>query len=169
MKSRASDGKRTRLQHPDFAQRPDKGIIWQDELVIDRCDPTRIPMIKLTDGSLWATIGAGLFPKPARRRGRTPGCLLRDVRDWVRARDSLNPATASPYDEDPAQGDGLVLHQAELPDGDLEPGAHRSRPQTTIRLSPARTRASREHVGPSIGPACPNELSRVVAAPGSLQ
>ena len=99
MKPRASVGDIKRRQHPDFNLRPDSGVIWQDELAMDWRHPERMTMIRISIDALWATIRAGLFPRPVTRYRRCPGWLLMDVREWLRTRDTLDPATASPYDE----------------------------------------------------------------------
>ena len=100
MKSRTTArGKRVPPSHPDFNRRSDDEIIWLNELVLNAAHPERVPLIKISRQSLWATVGAGLFPRPAiRTKWGTPGWNLGAVRAWIRERDLLNPATASPYD-----------------------------------------------------------------------
>lgn len=99
MNSRTTRGKRVPPSHPDVNRRSDDEIIWLNELVLNAAQPERVPLIKISRQSLWATVGAGLFPRPAiRTKWGTPGWNLGAVRAWIRERDLLNPATASPYD-----------------------------------------------------------------------
>lgn len=88
-------------QHPDFNRRPDSGVIWLNELVIDPRLPERIPAIKISVPTLWRNIDEGLFPRPVLGKR---GWNLGQVRAWISKRDALNPATASPYDDGPEDG-----------------------------------------------------------------
>ena len=73
-------------QQADFNDRPDDGLIWLHELVIDPEHPERIPAIKISRFALGRTIAEGLFPKPVYKR---VGWRLGPVREWIRARAAL--------------------------------------------------------------------------------
>ena len=165
MNALTNNGKLVGLQHLDFTLRPDDGIVWLDELVVDRRHPERVPMIRITRGSLRATVREGLFPEPVARKGKTPGWELSGVRAWIRARDALNPATASP---NKAPEDRDVRHSAEpIMVAPTSSRIGRSPVRSPTRLSPnLEARLLRAPTGSVLPLAYLDSGSRPVAAAG---
>lgn len=160
MTTNAAHRVRTGQQHPDFNLRPDTGLIWLDEMVIDPRHPERTPIIKITCESLWATIREGTFPRPVKRGQRSPCWRMGDVRDWVRKRDALNPATASPDD---TPGDGYPPDQADAPRGASGSIAylHACPPHVPVRCMPPRSAMSKKITAfRPIGEACAYSSSK---------